>query len=147
MTAGSRPSTVDGRRGMPPPRVADRRGLTAAGGAVLLTVLGGLGAGLDVVTGRGLGTFFAICFVVGCALAAVTVHREDLKAVIVMPPLVYALLALVVGAVEGSGGGSFLRGQAVGLANALVLGAPVLVAGFLTALVLAGVRLLGARSA
>jgi hypothetical protein len=58
-----------------------------------------------------------------------------------MPPLVYAALALTASAVEGWGGsGSFLQGQLLELANAIVLGAPVLVLGFVTTLVLALLR-------
>lgn len=139
--------TVDQRRRPHPPRVADRRGLTAAGGAVVLAVLAAAGAAVDVATGPGLRSIFAICFVTGCALAALTVHREDLKAVVVMPPLVYAAVALIASASEASGGiVSILRSQALDLANALVLGAPVLVVGFLVTLGLAVLRLRGARS-
>jgi hypothetical protein len=69
------------------------------------------------------------------------VHREDLVATVVMPPLVYVVLALLGGAVERTmGSGSFLTQQALELANALVLGAPVLAAGTLAALVVAVVR-------
>ena len=143
----SRVTVGEGSRSSSSPRIADRRGLTAAGGAVVMTALGAAGAAADVVTGHGLRTVFAICFVTGCALAALAVHREDLKAVVVMPPLVYAVLALVAGAVEGVGGGSFLRGQALELANSLVLGAPVLVLGFVVTLALALLRWLGSRGA
>ena len=69
------------------------------------------------------------------------VHREHLRPVIVMPPLVYALLALTAAAFEGWGrSGSFLQGQVLELANAVVLGAPVLVFGFLTTLLLCVLR-------
>ena len=57
-------------------------------------------------------------------------HREDLAAVVVMPPLVYAALVLVAGLAEGGlPTGSLLLHQAIELFNGLVLGAPVLVAG------------------
>jgi hypothetical protein len=134
-------------RSRPSARVADRRGLTAAGGAVLMTLFAAAGAVTDILTGSGLRTVFALCFVAGCAAAALTVHREDLKAVIVMPPLVYAAVALIASVAEGVGGASFLRGQALELANSLVLGAPVLVLGFLVTTVLAVVRMVGARGA
>ena len=147
MTVQPSTVTVHRDRDAHPPHVADRRGLTAAGGAVLMTVLSALGAVLDVVTGPGLRTVFAICFVTGCALAALTVHREDLKAVVVMPPLVYAVVAIIAGLLEGVGGGPFLRGQALELANSLVLGAPVLVLGFLVTLGLAALRHFGSRDA
>ena len=122
-------------------RIADGRGLTAAGAAVVMTALGAAGGAFDVLTGQGLRTVFAVCYVLGCALAALAVHRENLRPVIVMPPLVYAALALIAAAFEGWGrSGSFLQGQALELANAVVLGAPVLVLGFLTTLVLCLVR-------
>ena len=122
-------------------RIADGRGLTAAGAAVVMTAFGAAGGAYDVLTGPGLRTVFAVFYVLGCVLAAFAVHRESLRPVVVMPPLVYALLALTAAAFEGWGrAGSFLQGQALELANAVVLGAPVLVLGFLATLVLCLVR-------
>ena len=122
-------------------RIADRRGLTAAGAAVVMLALGAVGGAYDVLTGPGLRAVFAVFFVLGCALAAVAVHREHLRPVVVMPPLVYAVLALTASAIEGWGGaGSFLQGQVLELTNAIVLGAPVLVFGFLATLLIALLR-------
>jgi hypothetical protein len=121
--------------------IADRRGLTTAGAAVVMIAFSAAGGAYDVLTGPGLRTVFAIFFVLGCGLAALAVHREHLRAVVVMPPLVYAALALTASAVEGWGSsGSFVQGQLLELANAIVLGAPVLVFGFLTTLLLAILR-------
>lgn len=126
--------------------VGDRRGLTATGAVALALGAGLLGGAFDVVTGAGLREVFAVSFVAGCLLAALTVHREDLVAAVVMPPLVYVVLALIAGAVERTAGtGSFLTQQALELANALVLGAPVLMAATGAALVVAIVRWLAAR--
>lgn len=109
-------------------------------------VLGIAGAAIDVNTGRGLRTAFAVCFVVGCALAALLVHREDLKAAVVMPPLVYCVLALVGGAIGRTpAAGSFLKSQGLELVAALVLGAPVLFAATAAALVIALVRAASGR--
>ena len=128
-------------------RIADGRGLTAAGAAVVMTACGAVGGAYDVLTGPGLRTVFAVFYVLGCALAALAVHREHLRAVIVMPPLVYAVLALTAAALEGWGrGGSFVQGQLLELANAVVLGAPVLVFGFLTTLLLCVLRGAARRS-
>lgn len=70
---------------------------------------------------------FALTFVAGSALAAWLVRRQDLRVAVIMPPLVYVTLALIGGAMENAGEpGSFLTQQALELANALVLGAPVL---------------------
>lgn len=108
---------------------------------LLLAVLGG---GFDVLTGSGLRTGFAVCFALGCALAALTVHREDLRVVVVLPPLVYAAVVLLAGAVEADATGSFVVRHAVELLNALVLGAPLLLATTAVALSIVGLRLAGA---
>ena len=107
----------------------------------MAVALGLAGGAVDVLTGPGLRLVFAVCFITGSALAALLVHREDLRAAVVMPPLIYVALALVAGLAEtGGAGGSFLTQQAVELANSLVLGAPVLVIATGTALVVALVR-------
>lgn len=126
--------------------VVDRRGLTAAGAVALALALGAAGGLVDVLTGPGLRTVFAICFIAGCALAAFCVHREDLVAAVVMPPLVYAVLALLAGAFsETAPAGSFVTRQALELTSALVLGAPVLLTATGVALVIALVRGIGGR--
>ncbi len=128
------------------PAVADRRGLTALGAVSIALVLGLAGATFDVMTGSGLRLVFAVCFVVGCVLAALLVHQEDLKTAVLMPPLVYVVLAFVGGALDPVGsGGSFLTQQALEMANALVLGAPVLLTATGLALAVAVVRSLSAR--
>lgn len=109
-------------------------------------LLGAAGAAYDVVTGSGLGLVFAVSFVVGSALAALLVHREDLAAAIVMPPLTYVALAVVAGAVEGGfATGSFVVKRALELMNAVVLGAPVLVTATVVSLVVVVARGLGRR--
>lgn len=121
--------------------VGDRRGLTAAGAVGVALLLGLVGGAIDVVTGPGLREVFAVSFVLGCVIAALTVHREDLVAAVVMPPLVYVVLALIAGTVEPAGGtGSLLTQQALELANALVLGAPILLIATGAALLVALVR-------
>lgn len=123
------------------PSVGDRRGLTATGAVAVALALGLIGGAIDVFTGPGLREVFAVCFVAGCVLAALTVHREDLFAAVVMPPLVYVVLALLGGAVERTAGpGSFLTQQALELVNALVLGAPVLLTATGASLAVAVVR-------
>ncbi len=121
--------------------VADRRGLTATGAVAIALAFGVVGAVIDVNTGRSLRTVFAVFFIVGCALAALLAHREDLKATVVMPPLVYCVLALI-GAALGrtQAAGSFVKTQALELVSALILGAPVLYAATGLALVIALVR-------
>lgn len=121
--------------------VADRRGLTATGAVTLALTLGVIGALIDVNTGRGLRTVFAICFIAGSALAAMLVHREDLKASVIMPPLTYCVLALIgAGLGRTSAAGSFIKTQGLELVSALVLGAPVLYAATFLALLIAAIR-------
>lgn len=127
--------------------LGDRRGLSVTGAVVLVLLLGGAGAAYDVVLGSGLGLGFAVGFIAGCALTALLVHREALMAAIVLPPLVYVVLAVAGNAADGAGAASgFLSDQALALLDAVVLGAPVLVGGTLAAAVLAGLRALAGRS-
>jgi cation transporter-like permease len=126
--------------------VADRRGLTALGAVTLALVLGAAGGFIDVMTGPGLRTVFAICFIAGCALAALKVHREDLVAAVVMPPLVYAVIALLAGAFSQTAAvGGWATRQALELATSLVLGAPVLLTATGLAFVIAVVRGIAGR--
>src|SRR3954447_4288447 len=121
--------------------VVDRRGLTAVGAVSVALLLGAAGGFIDVMTGPGLRTVFAVCFIAGCAFAALKVHREDLIATVVMPPLVYVALALLAGAFSKTAGvGGVLTRQALELATSLVLGAPVLLTATALAFVIAVVR-------
>jgi len=107
--------------------LADRRGLTATGAAAVALGFGGLGGVIDVVTGSGLRTTFAVLFVLGCALAAYKVHREDLLAAVVIPPLAYVALAVVANlGSRTTVGGSFLKQQVLELLAALITKAPAL---------------------
>jgi len=129
------------------PTVADRRGLTALGAVTVAIALGVAGGAVDVVTGSGLRTVFAVCFVAGSVLGAWLVHREDLRAAVIMPPLIYVLLALLAGLVETSGSaGPFLTQQALELLTSLVRGAPVLLTATASALVVALWRRFGVRT-
>jgi hypothetical protein len=126
--------------------VADRRGLTAFGAVTMALLLGAAGGLIDVLTGPGLRTVFAVCFIAGCALAALKVHREDLIAAIVMPPLVYVVIALLAGAFSRTAAsGGWLTQQALELATSLILGAPVLLTATGLALVIAVVRGIAGR--
>ena len=121
--------------------MADRRGLTAAGAALLAVAVGLLGVAFDLLTGSDLREVFAVAFVTGCVLAALAVHREDLFAVVVMPPLVYVVLAFAAGVFGTTAGtGSFVTRQAIELVNAVVIGAPVLMVATLAVLVIAVFR-------
>lgn len=128
------------------PSVGDRRGLTATGAVIVVLVLGLVGGAIDVATGSGLREVFAVGFVVGCVFAALTVHREDLFATIVLPPLVYVVLVVLAGLTESTATqGSLVTRQLIGLANALILGAPVLLVGTGLAAAVATARWRGSR--
>lgn len=127
-----------------------RRGLTVLGAALLVLVSGGAGATADAVLSGKVGLLFGVGFVAGCLLAAGRVHQEDLAAVIVMPPLVYAALALLVGMFHpssGGGSGPGLKNEAVDIASELVLKAPVLVMGTVVSATVAIRRAWRARAA
>jgi len=127
--------------------VGDARGLTATGAIAVALGAGVLGATIDVLTGSGLRTVFAIFFALGCTAAAYKVHREDLAAAVVIPPLVYMALTFSAGVGRASGaGGSFLTQQVLELFSALVLGAPALLLATGSAGLVAGLRWAAMRS-
>jgi uncharacterized protein DUF6542 len=111
--------------------LGDSRGLTAAGGAVLLILAAALGAAIDLASGQGLRVAFAVLFVGGSFLVAARVHREDLLAAMVMPPLVYAVITIITAYAQPPGGGieHGLRQHAIDIGTTLVLTAPVLLVG------------------
>jgi hypothetical protein len=122
--------------------VADKRGVTAFGAVAIAMLLGLLGGVIDVLTGPGLRTVFTICFVAGCALAAFLVHREDLLATIVMPPLLYVALALFAAGIEASGvTNGWLMHQVSETVTALILGTWTLVAAVVAAALVALIRI------
>jgi hypothetical protein len=126
---------------LPVPPVADSRGLTASGAVALALCSGVFGGAIDVITGSGLRGAFAFFFALGCGAAAWKVHREDLVAAVVIPPLAY--LALTAGAAlfrRTTVGGSFLRQQVYELFDGLILGAPKLLLATACAAAVAVVR-------
>lgn len=126
--------------------VADQRGLTAVGAVTLALVLAAVGGLADVLTGQGLRTGFALCFIAGCSLAALKVHREDLVAAVVMPPLVYVVIALLAGVFSATAAvGGWATRQALELATSLVMGAPVLLTATGVAFLIAVVRGIAGR--
>ena len=123
-----------------------RQGLSTTGATLLILLIGGAGSAYDVLRGGDPGLVFAICFVAASALSGLLVDRRHLLAAVVLVPLTYLLLAVAAG-IAGNGGAvsGVLSKQAVGLLNALVLGAPVLVGATAAAAVVCGLRALGGR--
>jgi hypothetical protein len=111
---------------------------------VLVLLLGGLAAGVDVATGTGLRTVFAVAFTIAAALAAATVHHEDLLASVVLVPLCFAVIGGISGFAEGSSLHTLSK-LVLGVANVMVTAAPALISATITAAVIAGMRGYGAR--
>jgi hypothetical protein len=124
--------------------LGDQRGLTAAGATVLVLMLGGLGGGVDVVTGTGLRTVFAVAFVVAAALSAATVHHEDLFAAVVLVPLAFAVIGGIAGIAEGASLHSASK-LVLAVANVMVTAAPALMMATVAAAVIAGARVYADR--
>ncbi|HVE63276.1 MAG TPA: DUF6542 domain-containing protein [Mycobacteriales bacterium] len=121
--------------------MGDARGLTATGAVAVALGAGVVGATVDALTGSGLRTVFALFFALGCAAAAYKVHREDLAAAVVIPPLAYVAITFAASAGQASGvGGGFLTQQVLELSSALVLGAPALLLATCAAGSIAGLR-------
>jgi len=141
---GATPSLPATARGGP---LGDSRGLTALGAAVVVLLVGAVGAVIDLSIGSSLGVMFGILFTLGCAFVATRVHQEDLAATIVLPPLAYLVLAIVTAIVEPPEGGSLsggIKDTAANVVQAMILGAPALLAATVAATVVAVVR--GRRS-
>jgi hypothetical protein len=98
---------------------------------VIFILAAALGAAIDLASGQGLRVAFAVLFVGGSFLVAARVHREDLLAAVTMPPLVYALFAIITAYAQPPGGGieHGMRQHAIDIGTALVLTAPVLLVG------------------
>lgn len=120
----------------------NRRGLTAIGAALVVIIIGGLGAVASVLVSGSLGIVFAVAFVLGCVLAALRTHPDDLIGVVIMPPLVYALITIGVGFLHptsgGDGGG--LRTKAIDIGSELILRAPSLLVAELLVVLIAIIR-------
>lgn len=94
---------------------------------LLIVGVGLAAAGIDVATGTGLRTAFAVCFVLACGLTAGAVHHEDLLAVVVMPPLLFLLLATAGSVLDGGGSvGTWVVRRTLDVVTAMVTEAPVL---------------------
>jgi len=129
-------------------QVGDQRGLTATGAVAVALGSGVLGATVDVTTGAGLRTIFAVLFTLGCAVAAYKVHSEDLAAAVVIPPLAYLTLAFTAALGRASGvGGNGVSQAVLELFSALVRSAPALLLATASAGLVAGFRWLALRTA
>lgn len=123
--------------------LGDSRGLTAFSAAVIVLLAGGFGAMIDLAVGSSLGGAFGVLFTLACAFVAARVHREDLAATIVLPPLAYLTLAIITAVIEPPEGGSLgggIKDTAANVVQAMILGAPALLVATVAATVIAVVR-------
>ncbi len=93
----ARPATRRRTRRGPFAWIVDSRGLTFLGALLLAGVLGTVGGLISAGTRGWVGTEFSVCFVAGCVLAALLVHREDLLTTAFLPPLLFVAIATAVG--------------------------------------------------
>ncbi|WP_104524942.1 DUF6542 domain-containing protein [Blastococcus atacamensis] len=125
------------RTAAPAGRDSKLRGVLAVAGIFLLTLAG---CGIDSFVGTGLGLITLVALAAGTAMAALLVRRRDLLTVVVAPPLVFVLVAVVNAALAPSA-----TLNAATLATLLVRGFPTMVAATGVALLLALFRLVSRR--
>ncbi|MGF7233461.1 MAG: DUF6542 domain-containing protein [Frankia sp.] len=142
--AGNPRRQTQRERAAPPPTVVagSGRGLTVLGAALIALIAGFIGAILDSVIFGQLGVFFGICFAIGCLIAVGRVHDDDLLAVVVMPPLIYAVITILFGLFHPSGGGDTagLKNKVINVGSELILRAPVLIIAMVVVIIVATVR-------
>lgn len=127
-------------------RLADNRGLTGLGAAVVVVIASAVAGAVDGHrAGDGMGWIFGIAFVLCCVAVALAAHTEDMAAVAILPPLAFVVGAIACAAFRPSVAGVPFTAQ---LRNevliAMLIGAPALFVAEALTLVTTGVR--GARA-
>jgi hypothetical protein len=107
-----------------------------------MAVFGFFGALLDLFAGHDLWVMFGIGFIAAAAISALRCHAEDLAATIVLPPLIYLVIAFIFTIIHPRSGthtgGS--KQFIIDLGGELVFSAPILLAATLVALGIATAR-------
>ncbi|TFV52484.1 DUF6542 domain-containing protein [Blastococcus sp. TF02A_35] len=124
-------------RTAPAGRESQLRGVLAVAGIFLLTLAG---CGIDSFVGTGLGLITLVALAASTSMAVLLVRRRDLLTVVVAPPLVFVLVAVVNAALAPSA-----TLNAATLATLLVRGFPTMAAATLAAILLALFRLVSRR--
>lgn len=109
--------------------------LTGRGGLVVVaafTVLGSAGAALI-----GQGDAVGLLFVVGCVLAVLMTRRADLLTLVVSPPLIFFVVAVLSGVLGSLGDKSFVTSVALSVATTLTSSVPWLFLGAVLVVVIA----------
>ena len=133
---GGRPAEVRGRERLSgPPAARDGKvpGAVAILGVFLLTLAG---CAVDSFVGMGLGTTTLVTLAGGISVATLLVRRHDLLTVVVAPPLVFVLVAMVNISLAPSATFNLAT-----MATLLVRGFPTMAAATAVAVVLTLVRL------
>lgn len=119
-----------------------RRGLTVFGAGLIALIGGFIGALLDVMAFGHLGVLFGIGFAIGCLMAVGRVHDDDLLAVVIMPPLAYAMITIVIGLVHPADGGNGpgVKNKVIDVGSELILRAPVLIIAMAIVILVASAR-------
>jgi hypothetical protein len=119
-----------------------RRGLTVIAAAVVVFVVGIIGAIINIAFSGGLGVIFDVFFAIGCVAAVSQVLTDVLFGTIVTPPLIYGIITVAIGLIHPSSGDAAktTRDQVVNVGLELVLSAPALIIGFLLVLVIGLIR-------
>lgn len=114
--------------------------LSGAGVVVLLLLIAGAGGAADALINDGLGRVFDVVFVVACVLTALMVRHGTLATAVVAPPIVYAVLVVVLDVFVIRPSGGWVSGQVVAAGDALVTGAPAIWLGTALAAAIVGLR-------
>jgi hypothetical protein len=125
------------RTAAPAARESRLRGILAVTGIFLLTLAG---CGIDSFVGTGLGLITLVTLAASTATAVLLVRRQDLLTVVVAPPLVFVLVAVVNAALAPSA-----TLNTATMATLLVRGFPTMAAATGVAVLLALFRLLSRR--
>jgi hypothetical protein len=131
-TERERTSDVAGRRS---PSVRGERGVHGLVAAFITLVIAGIGGAIDIFTGNGLRTVFAVCLIVGVVIAGIVVRRRDALYIVFAPPLITVLLALINVATTSKGAFDLM-------ASYLAHGFPPIAIASAVGAVIAGIRLL-----
>jgi hypothetical protein len=123
-------------------RLGDKRGLTGLGAVSLVVLFAAVAGAIDGHrAGNGLGLVFGVVFVLGCLVAALVAHTEDMGAIAILPPLAFVVGALACAAFRPSVVGvpfaSQMRNEVL---IAMLLGAPALFVAEAVTLVTTGLR-------
>jgi hypothetical protein len=98
--AATRARRAPRRRRGPFAWLVDTRGLTFLGALIVAGVIGTVGGLIDAGAHAWVGTMFEICFIAGCVLGVLLVHREDLITMAFLPPVLFVAIASAVGVAQ-----------------------------------------------